>query len=194
MAQIILDKRLPIAAEIGGGSADAAAALRLLARLWHVDDALLLDQIAAGLGADVTACLVSRTLRGEGRGDRIDPLNAAELFGTPILLVNPRIPLATGPVFRGWDGRDHGPLDHGAPLTAALAGRNDLQQPAIALVPEIGELVAALAAMPGAVLARMSGSGATCFALFDDVGGRDRAATALAGRWPGYWLLAAALR
>lgn len=193
-ARILLEKRLPVAAGIGGGSADAAAALRLLARLWGVDDGPLLARIAAGLGADVPACLESRTLRGEGRGDRLDPLDDAAIAGTPILLVNPRIPLATGPVFRGWDGRDRGPLAHGAPLSAALAGRNDLETPAIALVPEIGGIVAALAAMPGALLARMSGSGATCFAIFGDAGARDGAAAAVAERWPDHWRLAAALR
>ncbi len=193
-ARIALDKELPVAAGIGGGSADAAAALRLLARLWAIEDDALLMRISAGLGADVPACLESRTLRGEGRGDRLDLLDDAALAGVPILLVNPRIALATAPVFKRWDGIDRGPLAHGAPLAAARAGRNDLEPPAIALVPEIGGLVAALAEAPGATLARMSGSGATCFALFADAGARDRAAAAIAARWPGYWQLSAALR
>lgn len=193
-ARIALDKRLPVAAGIGGGSADAAAVLRLLARLWQVDDEPLLMRIAMSLGADVPACVQSRTLRGEGRGDRLDPIDDATLAGMPVLLVNPRIPLATGPVFKGWDGEDRGPLAHGAPLGAAVAGRNDLEAPAAALVPEIGGIVSALAAMPGARLARMSGSGATCFALFDDAETRDRAAAAVADRWPGYWQLASVLR
>lgn len=193
-ARIALDKRLPVAAGIGGGSADAAAALRLLARLWQVEDEPLLMRIATSLGADVPACVQSRTLRGEGRGDRLDPIDDAALAGMPVLLVNPRIPLATGPVFKGWDGEDRGPLAHDAPLGAAVAGRNDLEAPAAALVPEIGGIVSALAAMPGARLARMSGSGATCFALFDDAETRDRAAAAVADRWPGYWQLASVLR
>jgi len=193
-ARIALDKTLPVAAGIGGGSADAAAALRLLARLWTIADDALLMRIAAGLGADVPACLESRTLRGEGRGDLLDLLDDRAVAGVPILLVNPRIALATAPVFKRWDGIDRGPLAHGAPLAAAFAGRNDLEPPAAALVPEIATLVAALAEAPGATLARMSGSGATCFALFADAGARDRAAAAIAARWPGYWQLSAALR
>jgi len=193
-ASITLDKRLPVAAGIGGGSADAAAALRLLARLWGVEDRPLLTRIAAGLGADVPACLESRTLRGEGRGDDLDLLDGTTLAGMPILLVNPRIPLATGPVFAGWDGLDRGPLAHDEPLAAARSGRNDLQPPATALVPEIGALVGALAEAPGALLARMSGSGATCFALFEDVDACARASVAIAARWPDYWRLPASLR
>jgi 4-diphosphocytidyl-2-C-methyl-D-erythritol kinase len=193
-ASITLDKRLPVAAGIGGGSADAAAALRLLARLWDVDDPALLARIAAGLGADVPACLESRTLRGEGRGDALDLIDDATLAGMPVLLVNPRIPLTTGPVFKGWDGVDRGSLAHGEPLTAARSGRNDLEAPAIALVPEIGALVDALAEARGVLLARMSGSGATCFALFADALDRDAASAAIAARWPDYWRLTASLR
>lgn len=193
-ASITLDKRLPIAAGIGGGSADAAAALRLLARLWGVEDLPLLARIAAGLGADVPACLESRTLRGEGRGDELALLDGATLAGMPILLVNPRIPLATGPVFAGWDGLDCGPLGHDEPLAAARSGRNDLQPPATALVPEIGALVEALAETPGVLLARMSGSGATCFALFEDVDACTRASATVAARWPDYWCLPASIR
>jgi 4-diphosphocytidyl-2-C-methyl-D-erythritol kinase len=193
-ARLTLDKRLPIAAGIGGGSADAAAALRLLARLWAVDDDALLHRIAAGLGADVPACLVSRTLRGEGRGDQLDMIDDRGLAGSPVLLVNPRVPLATAPVFAGWDGMDRGALADGDPLAAALAGRNDLEKPAIALVPVIGELIAALEGQTGVRLARMSGSGATCFALFETDGERDRAAAGIAARWPHHWLMAARLR
>lgn len=193
-ASITLDKRLPIAAGIGGGSADAAAALRLLARLWGVEDRPLLARIAAGLGADVPACLESRTLRGEGRGDELDLLDGASLAGMPILLVNPRIPLATGPVFAGWDGLDLGPLGHDEPLAAARSGRNDLQPPATALVAEIGALVEALTETPGVLLARMSGSGATCFALFEDVDACARASAMIAARWPDYWCLPASIR
>jgi 4-diphosphocytidyl-2-C-methyl-D-erythritol kinase len=193
-ARLMLDKRLPIAAGIGGGSADAAAALRLLVRLWGVDDDALLHRIAAGLGADVPACLVSRALRGEGRGDQLDMIDDRGLAGLPVLLVNPRIPLATAPVFAGWDGMDRGALADGDPLAAALAGRNDLEAPAIALVPVIGELIAALEGQTGVRLARMSGSGATCFALFETDGERDHAAAAIAARWQHHWLMAARLR
>lgn len=194
-ASIRLDKRLPIASGIGGGSADAAAALRLLTRLWGVDlPRSALHDIAAGLGADVPACLVSRSCRGEGVGDALDRLDDTALRGLPVLLVNPRVPVQTGPVFRGWDGVDRGPLDTGDPLAAALAGRNDLQAPAIAMQPVIADTISALAAMPGRTFARMSGSGATCFALFGTGEDRDLAHAAIENRFPDWWTLATLLR
>jgi 4-diphosphocytidyl-2-C-methyl-D-erythritol kinase len=194
-AAIRLAKRLPVASGIGGGSADAAAALRLLARLWAVEiPAERLHAIAAELGADVPACLLSRTCRGEGRGDRLVPLAAPALSGLPVLLVNPGVPTPTGPVFAGWDRIDRGALGGGDPLAAALAGRNDLQPPAEVLVPMVAEVVALLGAQAGVTLARMSGSGATCFALFDDLAARDAADRAVATVQPGWWRLATELR
>lgn len=185
-AALTLDKRLPVASGIGGGSADAAAALRLLRRFWglEIGDAALHD-IAAGLGADVPACLASRTMRGEGRGDALTPFDLPGLAGTPLLLVNPRVPLATAPVFRAWDGVDRGPLADWE------SGRNDLEAPARALVPEIGAVLAALA---GVRVARMSGSGATCFGLFASAGERDAAAARIAADRPDWWLLPTCLR
>ena len=180
-AAITLDKRLPVASGIGGGSADAAAALRLLVRFWDVAiDEAGLHAIAARLGADVPACLHSRSLRGEGRGDALVPLDLPDLAGTPLLLVNPRVPLSTAAVFRAWDGVDRGPLGDWE------VGRNDLEAPARALVPEIG---AVLEALPEASFARMSGSGATCFGLFDDMAARDAAAARIAARHPAWWML-----
>jgi len=194
-AAIRLDKRLPVASGIGGGSADAAAALRLLARLWRIAlPAETLHAIAADLGADVPACLASRACRGEGKGDALDFLDEAALAGMPVLLVNPRVAVPTGPVFAAWDGIDRGPLAAGEPLAAAFAGRNDLEPPARALQPVIGNVVAALAAQPGVTLARMSGSGATCFALFADSGARDAADDLIAAAHPGWWRLATTLR
>jgi 4-diphosphocytidyl-2-C-methyl-D-erythritol kinase len=194
-AAILLDKGLPVASGIGGGSADAAAALRLLARLWGIDaPAGALHQIAASLGADVPACLVSRTMRGEGRGDELRAVEATDLAGTPLLLVNPGVPVPTGAVFAGWNGRDLGPLAGGDPLAAALKGRNDLEAPAVALAPAIGEVLAALAAQPGVRLSRMSGSGATCFALFDSGEARDAAASIIASAQPLWWQLATRVR
>lgn len=188
-----LDKRLPVAAGIGGGSADAGAALRLLARRHGVAvDAPALLDLAAGLGADVPACLLSRAVRGEGRGDRLEPV--APLPPCPVLLVNPRVPLPTGPVFAGWDGADRGALAAGEPLAAALAGRNDLEAPALALRPEVGEVLALLRARAAARLVRMSGSGATCFALFDDEAARDAADAAVAAARPDWWRLPTRLR
>lgn len=175
-AAIRLDKRLPVAAGLGGGSADAAAVLRLFGGSM---------QIAATLGADVPACLLSRTARGEGRGDEIEPVEIAGLSGTPVLLVNPDIPLATGPVFKAWDGVDRGPLGDWE------SGRNDLEMPARALVPEIG---AVLGALSGARIARMSGSGATCFGLYDNEAARDRDAARIAAGKPGWWLSQTRLR
>jgi 4-diphosphocytidyl-2-C-methyl-D-erythritol kinase len=192
-AALRLDKRLPVAAGIGGGSADAAAALRLLARLWGLDDGdPRVATIAADLGADVPACLASETARGEGVGAALAPVAEAGLAGLPLLRVNPGVPLATGPVFAGWDGVDRGPLALGDPLAAARAGRNDLEAPARALVPAIGGVLARLAAAPGVLLARMSGSGATCFALFADERARDAAAVTMGAQ--GWWCLATRLR
>jgi len=189
-----LDKRLPIAAGIGGGSADAAAALRLLARRHDIDPADdRLFALAADLGADVPACLAGRTVRGEGRGDRLEAIAAETLSGMALLLVNPLLPCPTGPVFRAWDGIDRGPLDSGDPLAAAIAGRNDLEPPARALLPAIAAVVDWLAARPGVVLARMSGSGATGFALCDSHEARDAAHDAIGLAHPDWWSLATAL-
>lgn len=192
---IRLDKRLPVAAGIGGGSADAAAVLRLLARHYEVDlrDPLLVT-LARSLGADVPACLASAPARGDGRGDSLAAIDIGALAGRPLLLVNPGVALATPPVFAAWDGVDRGALAGGDPLAAALAGRNDLEPPARALCPVIGDAVGMLAAQPGAALARMSGSGATCFALFDSVEARDAADRHVAAARPGWWRLAARLR
>jgi 4-diphosphocytidyl-2-C-methyl-D-erythritol kinase len=189
-----LDKRLPVASGIGGGSADAAAALRLLAKARDIDliDPALLA-LAAELGADVPACLFSRTARGEGRGDRLEPV-ANALAGLPVLLVNPGVALATGPVFAQWDGIDRGPLAAGEPLAAAQAGRNDLETPARALEPAINAVLALLGAQDGATLVRMSGSGATCFALFADEAARDLAEAAVAEARPAWWRMATQLR
>lgn len=195
MPAIRLTKALPVAAGIGGGSADAAAVIRLLcAREGVAIDDPRVDTVARQLGADVPACVVSRTVFGDGRGDDLVELDAAQLRGMPLLLVNPRVPLATGPVFRAWDGIDRGALATGDPLAAALAGRNDLEAPARSICPVIGELVDLLAAQPGVVLARMSGSGATCFALFDSDAARDAASAAIAAVRPDWWRLATRLR
>jgi 4-diphosphocytidyl-2-C-methyl-D-erythritol kinase len=185
---IALDKNLPVASGIGGGSADAAATLRALARRHGVaaGDPRLVS-IAAALGADVPACLLGRTAFGTGKGDALVPVDAWR--DTPVLLINPGVGVSTAAVFGSWDGVDRGALDPGAPL----AGRNDLEAPARALAPVIGEIVALLAAQPGVTLARMSGSGATCFALFDTLASRDAADAAVAGAAPNWWRLATTL-
>lgn len=171
-----LDKRLPVAAGLGGGSADAAAALRLLGGG---------TEIARRLGADVPACLLSRTARGEGRGDDIEPVEIAGLAGAPVLLVNPGIALSTAAAFARWDGVDRGPLGDWE------RARNDLEAPARALVPAIGAVLEALA---GASVARMSGSGATCFGLYGSEAERDAAAAAIRMAYPGWWVSQTRLR
>jgi 4-diphosphocytidyl-2-C-methyl-D-erythritol kinase len=189
-AAIALDKRLPIASGIGGGSADAAAALRLLDRWWRLnapETALL--EIAATLGADVPACLRSETARGEGRGDRLMSVDLG-LRGSPVLLVNPGVAVPTGPVFRAWDGIDRGPL----PAGSLEGARNDLEAPALEIAPEIRLVLDMLAGLDGASLVRMSGSGATCFALFRNEKARDAAQLAIASRNPSWWQLASCLR
>jgi 4-diphosphocytidyl-2-C-methyl-D-erythritol kinase len=192
---LVLDKRLPVASGIGGGSADAAAALRLLKRFWELDvpDAQLLA-IAGRLGADVPACLLSRTTRGEGRGDRLNEIQGEALSAMPLLLVNPRVPLSTAKVFAAWDGIDRGALHAGAPLQAALSGRNDLELPARAIAPEIAEVLGVLAELPGTLLSRMSGSGATCFALFESEAQRDAARERISLARPDWWQLATRVR
>lgn len=194
-ARLFLEKNIPVAAGLGGGSADAAAALRLLARLWGIEaERGEMLAIAASLGADVPACFESRSLRGEGRGDDLVIIDGDSLTGLPILLVNPGIPLSTGPVFANWDGVDRGALAQGDPMEIALRGRNDLEAPAFALVPEIGSLVSAMQELPGARLARMSGSGASCFAIFKNEYARQLGAQTLKARWPDYWLCETRLR
>ena len=189
-AAFTLDKRLPVAAGIGGGSADAAAALRLCARLWGLGrEAVRPSDVAAELGADVPACIASATVYGEGVGEQLRAIDGSALAGLPVLLVNPRVACLTGPVFKAWDGVDRGPLDPADWLDA----RNDLEAPAIALHPVIAQVLSALRAQKPR-LARMSGSGATCFALFDSATARDVAARALAGAHPAWWQMAGALR
>lgn len=187
---ITLEKSLPVAAGLGGGSADAGAVFRLIERAhglpedWH-------DR-AAKLGADVPSCVRSETAIGRGTGTELEPVDN-DLAGTPVLLVNPRIPLSTGPVFKAWDQVDHGALPEGSARTIALEGRNDLTKPAIDLCPEIGQVLAELEA-DAAWLARMSGSGATCFALYDIESERDKAARRIKQERPDWWLLAGKLR
>lgn len=194
-ASIRLDKRLPIASGIGGGSADAAAALRLLTRHWGLPaDADRIDGIARALGADVPACLGSRPVRGDGRGDDLTNLEDGALAGTPLLLVNPGVPVPTASVFAMWDGIDRGALETGDPLHIAVNARNDLETPARQIAPEISAALALIARADGVILSRMSGSGATCFALFENFAARDAADQIIARAEPGWWRLKTALR
>jgi len=192
---VTLTKKLPVAAGIGGGSADAAAMARLVQRhfLPEIGDAAL-ARLVGSLGADIAACVASATCLGVGVGAELSPVPELALKGTPVLLVNPREAVATGPIFAAWDGVDRGPLFTGADLRAQLfAARNDLQRPAIAGCPAITDVLTALGELRP-WLARMSGSGATCFALFDAAGERDAAAQRLAASHPHWWLMTGALR
>jgi 4-diphosphocytidyl-2-C-methyl-D-erythritol kinase len=179
-----LQKNLPVASGIGGGSADAAAALRLLTALWRIDPSYA-AKVAPHLGSDVPACLLSFPVRGEGGGDRLTPIQLPELAGKPVLLVNPRVPVSTADIFARWDGMDQGPLGDWR------EGRNGLEEAATDLVPQIKTVLAWLSAQRGADLVRMSGSGATCFALFDNQGSRDTAAELVPREW---WRLPTFLR
>jgi len=183
---LTLEKHLPIASGIGGGSADAAATLRALARLHAVAPTdHRLHEMAAKLGADVPACLANRTMLGTGKGDALTTLEG--LAGTPLLLVNPGVAVSTAAVFKAWDGKDRGAVPEGDLLARAKAGRNDLEPAALALAPVIAEVRTLLDTAEGVLLSRMSGSGATCFALFDSAEARDVAATAAKAQ--GWWTL-----
>ena len=186
-----LIKNLPVASGIGGGSADAAATLRLLARLWTLpDDPDRLMRVAATLGADVAPCLASRTLRVDGRGERFAVCDAPELTGCCVVLVNPRVPVATAAVFAGWDGVDRGGLPGDVSIAGLYSdGRNDMTPTALRIAPEISDVLKALE-RTRPLLARMSGSGATCFALYDSVAARD---AAMAEMRPEWWTLASRL-
>jgi 4-diphosphocytidyl-2-C-methyl-D-erythritol kinase len=190
-----LTKRLPVAAGIGGGSADAAAIARLVRAhfLPELGDGVL-ARVISPLGADIAACVASATCLGVGVGEELRAVPELRLGGTPVLLVNPRQPVATGPVFAAWDGIDRGEL-FGDPAGRAqlLASRNDLQRPATAQCPAIADVLLELGALRP-WLARMSGSGATCFALFDAAAERDAAAVSLAQSHPHWWQMAGALR
>lgn len=191
--RIVLEKNLPVASGLGGGSADAAATLRLLRRAWAVDvDAVALGRIAESLGADVPACLLCRPLVMSGIGVQVAP--APLLPGLGLALVNPGLAVSTPAVFQA----RMGPFSAVVPLpadgwadvddlvaTLAAAG-NDLEPPALALAPSIAPVLATLAGAPGCRLARMSGSGATCFGVFATPEAARAAADGLSG--PGWWV------
>ena len=187
---VTLAKNLPVAAGLGGGSADAGAVFRLV----EAQHGLPADwrERAAKLGADVPACVRSVTCVGRGTGTDLTEI-ANDLSGTPVLLVNPRIPLATERVFAGWDGIDHGGLPEGSVREIALSGRNDLEISAVALCPAIAEVLAALA-QTKPLLARMSGSGATCFALYETQDQRSAALAGIKAAYPAWWTMAGNLR
>jgi 4-diphosphocytidyl-2-C-methyl-D-erythritol kinase len=197
-----LDKQLPVAAGLGGGSSDAGAALKLARDVLGLalDDAALAG-VAAGVGADGPMCLYARAAWAEGRGDVLTFETA--LPPLPALLVNPGVPSSTGAVYRAFDTGPSGRADRPAPpsdwgvstVIDWLAGqRNDLQAPAVTLAPAIGEALSVTAALPGARLTRMSGSGATVLALFDTTTAAEAAGEALSAVQAGWWIRATTLR
>nr|WP_294565585.1 4-(cytidine 5'-diphospho)-2-C-methyl-D-erythritol kinase [uncultured Rhodopila sp.] len=196
--RLVLEKNLPIASGIGGGSADAAAALRLLDRFWRIGAGpRTLAAIAGGLGADVPVCVASQPASMSGIGEILAP--APGLPEAGIVLVNPGVAVSTPAVFRarngGFSAAAVWPAEgwrDAASLAASLRGTgNDLEAPALGLAPLIGEALAALAADPDCLLARMSGSGATCFGLYADAAAAQRAAVAVAR--PGWWVWGGAI-
>ncbi|MBN8528266.1 MAG: 4-(cytidine 5'-diphospho)-2-C-methyl-D-erythritol kinase [Caulobacterales bacterium] len=193
---VSLDKRLPIAAGLGGGSSDAGAAMRLAREVLGLtlDDAAL-AAVAAEVGADGPMCLLARSAWAEGRGERLTP--EPRLPPLPAVLVNPGVPSPTGAVYRAYDAgsgatpdRPPTPTDWSveAVIDWLAHRRNDLQAPAIRLQPVIGQALDAAAAAPGVALARMSGSGATVFGLCRTEEDAKATAQAMAAAHPGWWV------
>ena len=187
---ITLEKNLPVAAGLGGGSADAGAVFRLVREEFGLPEDW--RQRATRLGADVPACVESVACIGRGTGAELEPVEN-DLAGAPVLLVNPRVPLATGPVFAAWDGVDRGPLPTGPASAIAQQGRNDLETAAISLCPQVSDVLSALRDTD-ADLVRMSGSGATCFAVYRRHDVMRKASEELAFEHPGWWQMQGNLR
>lgn len=197
-AAITLNKRLPVASGMGGGSADAAATLVALSKLWHVGlpdaDAVL------RLGADVPVCLAGHPARMRGVGEEVSPL-PHPLPPAHLVLVNPRVQVSTPTIFNGLARKDNPPMPAELPRLKSLPElaaflmmqRNDLEAPALVAAPAIGQVKTALGAEPGCHLARMSGSGATCFGLFADPLSAAAAARRIHDAHPGWWVEAAAM-
>ena len=197
-AALHLDKHLPVASGIGGGSSDAAATLRTLAAVWERPLDAEAMRMAAALGADVPVCLDGRSSWVGGIGERLDPLPALPALG--IVLANPRRELPTSAVFRARQGdfttgeRPRiAPRDTADLLALLRDCGNDLTAAALSLQPEIATVLARLGALPAALLARMSGSGASCFALFADRAAAARAGRSLAAAEPSWWVRSGAL-
>ena len=192
---LTLDKQLPVASGMGGGSSDAAAALRLVGKAIGAgpDDQV---ELAQGLGSDVPACLYAQSVIARGRGEVLS--RAPQTPPLPAVLVNPGVAVATAAIFTAFDAGEPGDLLDGDPprrfseveqvAKFLHARRNDLQAPAVALQPVIGEALALLGTQPEPLLTRMSGSGATVFALCQDVPSADRLAVRLRGLRPDWWV------
>jgi 4-diphosphocytidyl-2-C-methyl-D-erythritol kinase len=187
---VTLEKNLPVAAGLGGGSADAGAVFRIVREEFGLPDDW--RERAAKLGADVPACVDSIACIGRGTGTELETVEN-DGAGKPVLVVNPRLPLATSAIFATWDGEDRGPLPQGTVSQIAASGRNDLEAAAISLCPPVAEVLAALR-QTDADLVRMSGSGATCFALYRSHEVIQKAAEKLASEHSGWWQMQGKLR
>ncbi len=193
-AQLILQKNLPVASGIGGGSADAGATLRLLNRYWQLGfSEMALVEMAETLGADVPACIASQTCFGKGIGQDLMVCDSSTVEGAGAILVNPKKPVSTAMIFSQWDRVDRGPLIGDNPMQMAISGRNDLQSIAETEIPEIVTIIDFLATT-NAEIARMSGSGATCFALYKSIAEAKTAEAAVRKRFPSYWSMTGCLR
>ncbi len=193
-AALTLEKRLPIASGIGGGSADAAAAVRLLCKLWQINATTSqLASLLAPHGADIPACIGSITVRGHETGTQLEQLENTDISGTPILLVNPNVAVSTAAVFSRWTGSDGGALAGNGAAEMMISGGNDLQPFAIEICPEINDVMAALSTQ-NPIISRMSGSGATCFALFPNETECLRAKKIIQAAYPNYWTMTGKLR
>ncbi len=185
-ARIVLTKNLPVASGIGGGSADAAAVLRALGR----DGGHRLMDIAASLGSDVPVCVLNMPAWMEGRGEILTPI--AQVPRLPMLLVNPGVAVPTAAVFRALTARRG--TDMAIPKTIDLdflrAAGNDLEAPALSIQPAIADVLGEIDAQPGSLLVRMSGSGATCFGLFQSAALMNTAAQKIAVKHPNWWVCA----
>ncbi len=187
---VTLEKNLPVAAGLGGGSADAGAVFRIIEEVSGLPERW--EDLAVRLGADVPACVRSEMAIGTGTGTDLKPVEN-DMAGMAVLLVNPRIPLPTGPVFAAWDGEDRGGLPKGSAREIARNGRNDLRAPAIELCPAIADVLEFLNESDP-WMCEMSGSGATCFALYETAQQRDRAASIIAKSEPEWWQMVGLLK
>lgn len=188
--EITLEKNLPVAAGLGGGSADAGAVFRIIRDTHGLPDDW--HDRATRLGADVPACVDSVACVGWGIGERLTPVEN-DLAGTAVLLINNRTPMPTGPVFKAWDGMDRGALPSGSAAKIATEGRNDLEVPAVGIAPQIETMLELLRNGPTS-LVRMSGSGATCFALYDNAAECADHAAQIAADHPDWWQMKGFLR
>lgn len=203
-ARISLDKQLPVAAGIGGGSADAAAALRLMANANPgCVPAAEIEKIAASLGSDVVVCLASRAARMSGRGEKVTPLAAFPPLH--VVLVNPGAALAAGEIYaalraapsNGENAKSAETIPRLETAHDVIAHMretgNDLEAPAIAMAPVVGEVLSMIAETPGCAIARMSGSGSTCFGIYETAMQAETSAQIIAESYPDWWIKKAIL-